>query len=175
MRGQPIFPSLSRPAPSPYHSLPTLCEMRRRLLISLFSWAPVGVLVSDKFFTLHYDEAGALSPSIAPRSLLLVSRLHAPHAAARGDPVLVDDLAGSARLLRRVIALQGDYVRPPHARDPPAIVPKGHVWLDGGDAPHQRPVPAALVKGTVIAVLNPARRVEREPSDRVVQPAVRYS
>lgn len=146
----------------------------RRHLVSLLSWAPVGVVVSDKLFTLHYDACGALAPSIARGSLLLISRLHAPQALVRGDPVLVDDVSGTRRLLRRVIALQGDYVRARDGDKPPTIVPRGCVWLEG--CPDEcGPVPAALVTGTVVAVVNAGKRVAREPSDRVVQPALRYS
>lgn len=162
-----------------------------RRLLNLLSWAPVGVLISDKAFTLHRDPSGALSPSIPANSVVLVSRLHPARSLVRGEAVLVDDLDGRRRLVRRVIALPGDCVRlREHVRgeSPTKIVPHGFVWLqaDARAAVQKRgkavqdsddfgAVPGAMVTGRVMRVLNTGESVGREPSDRVLQPAVRYT
>lgn len=163
--------------------------MRHRLL-SFLSWTPVGIVISDKLFTLHYDAPGSLSPSIPSNSLVLVSRLHSTPL-SRGDAVLVDDLSGRHRLLRRVIGLPGDYIRLREQGEQESktkIVPQGFVWLqaDGKEDARKRgedvsdsddfgAVPKALVTGKVLRVVNSGQDVSREPSDRVLQPAVRYS
>lgn len=162
-----------------------------RRLLTLLSWAPVGVVISDKAFTLHRDGAGALSPSIPANSVVLVSRLHPARSLVRGDAVLVDDLDGRGRLIRRVIGLPGDCVRlrePVKGESATKIVPHGFVWLQAdARAPMQKPskdvkdsddfgaVPIAMVTGRVMRVLNNGESVRRKPSDRVLQNAGRYT
>lgn len=164
----------------------------------LLSWAPVAVVLSDTLCTAHHERTTAMSPAVPQGATVLVSRAVRPATLSRGDVVTVSSADGRRRLLRRVIALPGDYVRtraalladaPPTRDTPLAVVPPGFVWLqadrrdadaDGGDGEHADSddygaVPVAMITGRATRFLPSGRRVASTKADRVFEPTMRYS
>jgi mitochondrial inner membrane protease subunit 1 len=84
----------------------------------------------------------------------------------RGDVIIADSpgKAESYQICKRVIALEGDAIRPA-GRDFIIEVPKGHAWVEG-DNPHNSvdsrsygPLPLSLVRGRVVAKVWPPHQV----------------
>jgi len=97
---------------------------------------------------------------------ILFYRTH-PENIKRGDLVTFRSPLDASRIIcKRVIGLPGDTicVDPTGEKAPPTehvIIPKGHFWISGDNAAYSRdsrdygPVPAALVRGKLVARIWP--------------------
>jgi Signal peptidase, peptidase S26 len=136
--------------------------MLRRAVLAA-SWLPVLVIANDSLggvVRVPPDYDGSLPPG----SFLWVSRLRAGAMPARGELVaLTSPECRSDRLLRRVVALGGDLVRPRAESDGRrlVVVPAGSIWVECDldtsvaatdhvrDSNEFGPVSASLVSGCV--------------------------
>jgi inner membrane protease subunit 1 len=122
-------------------------------------------------YALHLTttEGPSMAPTLAEAGdVVLVDKLSPRFAGwapiRRGDIVVADSsYRASYTVCKRVVALGGDVVVPPRGRGARVAVPPGHVWLEGDNAHDSTdsraygPVPAALVRGRVLARVWPPR------------------
>ncbi|KAI8069449.1 peptidase S24/S26A/S26B/S26C [Gongronella butleri] len=148
------------------------------------AWFPVVVFVVDHGFSYATVEGRSMQPTFNPdgnrlkRDIVLLNKWAATdHVFQRGEVVtLISPTDPKCMITKRVIALQGDTVKPLRS-DTPVQVPKGHCWVEGDEAFHSRDsnsfgtVPIALIKAKVTRIVWPPARfgpVAKKPvSDRV--------
>lgn len=165
----------------------------------LLSWTPVAVVLSDKLCCAHHETTMAMAPAIPSGATVLVSRATSLKTLCRGEVVVISSMDGKRSLLRRVIGLPGDCVRPramSSAEDalPLTVVPHGFVWVQADvrelraceqaegklrfvaeDSDDFGSVPAAMIKGRAIRFLPSFSRVVTKKVDRSFEPSVRYT
>lgn len=164
--------------------------MRRALggaALGAVTAAPLVVAFTDNVATLACCEGRSMQPTINPRAgdvtVVLLDKWSARSGAvARGDVVIVNSPTQDGNLvLKRVLALGGDYVKKAHGRGEPVLVPKGHCWIEGDnpamshDSNSFGPVPVAMITARVLCKVWPlshAGMLERRdaPPSRVWQP-----
>jgi inner membrane protease subunit 2 len=148
---------------------------------------PLVIAFTDGVATLATCEGASMRPTLNPRDgdstvVLLDKWSMRTGRVARGDVVVVSSpTRDGAMVLKRVLALGGDYVRRAHGRGEPILVPKGHCWIEGDNtaASHDSnsfgPIPIGLVQARVLAKVWPLgeagalARIESPPS-RVWRP-----
>jgi inner membrane protease subunit 2 len=148
---------------------------------------PLLVAVTDNVVTLACCEGRSMQPTINRRAgdvtvVLLDKWSVRSGAVARGDVVVVNSPINDGSLvLKRVLALGGDYVKRASGRGDPVLVPKGHCWIEGdntamsNDSNMFGPVPVAMVTARVLCKVWPpaeAGALERRdaPPSRVWRP-----
>jgi inner membrane protease subunit 2 len=170
--------------------------MARQLLRSL-TWVPVGYAVGDLLVAVHRVEGASMRPALNPDSAAADSAAAAAASSShdvvlaeklsvrlyrwsRGDVVLLHSPVEPRRLLiKRLVALEGDFVSPPRAGGlAAALVPAGHGWVEGDNSGASEdsgafgPVPLALLQARAVAVVWPPSRwgaLERkQPPGRVL-------
>lgn len=148
--------------------------MLRRIATAL-SWAPVALIVSDHVVSVHRARNSDMEPAVPSNALCVVRRTAVPRALSHGQVVAVVTADGSRNVLRRVVALPGDYVRPVQASASGRMtfVPPGFVWLEADEVAANVPgdstvgkVPVACVMGHVTRTLPSGKLVEVCPTDR---------
>ena len=148
---------------------------------------PLLIAFTDEVATLATCEGASMRPTLNPRDgdttvVLLDKWSLRGGRLSRGDVVVVSSpTRDGAMVLKRVLALGGDYVRRAHGHGEPILVPKGHCWLEGDNAAASHdsnsfgPVPVGLVQARVLAKVWPPdaagaiARVDAPPS-RVWRP-----
>ncbi|KAJ1633169.1 peptidase S24/S26A/S26B/S26C [Pavlovales sp. CCMP2436] len=148
---------------------------------------PLLVAITDNVVTLACCEGRSMQPTINRRTgdvtvVLLDKWSVRSGAVARGDVVVVSSPINDGSLvLKRVLALGGDYVKRASGRDDPVLVPKGHCWIEGdnikmsNDSNMFGPVPVAMVTAKVLFKIWPPsemgalQRMEAPPT-RVWRP-----
>ena len=168
--------------------------MARQLLRSL-TWVPVGYAVGDLLVAVHRVEGASMRPTLNPagdadRAAAAAASSHDVVLAekmsvrlyrwSRGDVVLLRSPVEPRRLLiKRIVALEGDFVSPPRASGLAAVrVPAGHGWVEGDnggaseDSGAFGPVPLAILQARAVAVVWPPSRwgalARRQPPGRVL-------
>lgn len=158
-------------------------------LAYFLSWAPVGLVVADfvAFPSRVSSSDKANKDALPGGTWLIVSRLRGGAVPERGDMIRMQSPLEPSTIYRRVLALDGDYVRP---RDQAAsdsrhvVVPAGSMWVEAtspGDSettPDSNffgPVSLGLIQGRVSyssreGVMAPFRAA----SSRVIVPTKRY-
>ncbi|CAG9461876.1 unnamed protein product [Pedinophyceae sp. YPF-701] len=160
---------------------------RTAFWLGFLGWYPFFVMVFDVVpFKVVTVDGPSMSPAVNPprtgagtggtatgwrrdRVLVDTSRtslayLGSKPSLQRGDVVLLHPPdSGKTDIIKRIVALEGDWVSVPGGRDP-VKVPPGHCWVEGDN--HVRsddsrafgPVPVALVLGRATHVLWPPDR-----------------
>lgn len=153
--------------------------------------APLVLAFSEYVATITPVEGRSMQPTLNPgispgRDAVLIDRMFASWY-KRGDVlVLSSPIEPSEMVIKRVVALGGDWVR---RRDPSADfragdfvrVPAGHLWVEGdnerfsNDSNTYGAVPAGLVRGRVLGKVWPPReacwmRRQEAPSHRIMAP-----
>ncbi|KAG8463399.1 hypothetical protein KFE25_004910 [Diacronema lutheri] len=149
--------------------------------------APLVIAFTDNVATLACCEGRSMQPTINPRAgdatIVLLDKWSARSGAfSRGDVVIVNSPTQDGNLvLKRLIALGGDYVKKANGRGEPVLVPKGHCWIEGDnpamshDSNSFGPVPLAMVTARVLCKVWPVSQagpLERRdtPPSRVWRP-----
>lgn len=149
--------------------------------------APLVVAFTDNVATLACCEGRSMQPTINPRAgdvtVVLLDKWSARMGAfERGDVVIANCPTQDGNMvLKRVLALGGDYVRKAHGRGEHVLVPKGHCWIEGDNAAMSHdsnsfgPVPVAMVTARVLCKVWPpsqAGPIDRRdaPPSRVWRP-----
>lgn len=139
-------------------------------------YTPVVVTVNDLVAGLASVNGRSMQPTFNPSTVtsndvVLVDKLSIRlYKYSRGDVLLFRSPAcPDTILIKRLIALEGDWVALPDRADIEKI-PQGHCWLEGDNADLSEdsrskygPVPLALVEGRVIHVLWPPSRISSVP------------
>lgn len=162
--------------------------------LRFFSWTPVVIMFSDTIASVHVSSTEEMSPQVPPNSLCLVRPIsHRKHSSTldHGHVVLVKPPHPTSKpVVRRVIALAGDYVQPQN-HTKLEYVPPGFAWLEAdrciSTAHHEQheynleynlqchgKVPVALIVGRVTNVLPSATPLTILPSTRVFPSANYY-
>lgn len=158
-------------------------------LAYFLSWVPVGLVFADCVAFPSRVPSGdkANADALPVGSWVLVSRLRRGAVPERGDMVRMKSPIEPAAMYRRVVALDGDYVRPRGQAESDSrlvVVPAGSMWVEATtpadpettpDSNCFGPVSFGLVQGRVSyssssGVMAPFRA----SSSRVIVPTKRY-
>ncbi|XP_078526560.1 mitochondrial inner membrane protease subunit 2 [Lissotriton helveticus] len=147
-----------------------------------FVAVPVTVAFLDRVACIARVEGNSMQPALNPpgaaQDVVLLNRWRARSGQVqRGDVVsLLSPRDPRQKLIKRLIALEGDLVQPLSARRSPLRVPRGHAWVEGDHRGHSfdsnafGPVPLGLLHAQATHILWPPGRwqkLSREPpSDR---------
>ncbi|CAO3624409.1 unnamed protein product [Cunninghamella echinulata] len=148
------------------------------------AWIPVAIFFVDHGFSYATVEGRFMQPTFNPdanklqRDVVLLNKWAATdHEFERGEVVtLTSPTDPKCIITKRIIALQGDTVKPLRS-DTKVHIPKGHCWVEGDEAFHSRDsnsfgtVPIALINAKVTRIIWPPSRFGPVPtkplSDRV--------
>jgi len=143
--------------------------------------AVVGITLSDRVGSVATMHGRSMQPTLNPgednplgflnADLLYLEKLSLrTYSFSRGDVVVFrSPLEPKVWLVKRLIALQGDWVTVPGTYEI-LQVPKGHCWVEGDngeislDSKSFGPISLGLMKGRVTHVVWPPNRVGRVPS-----------
>mmetsp|Transcript_12778 Transcript_12778/g.35905 ORF Transcript_12778/g.35905 Transcript_12778/m.35905 type:complete len:164 (-) Transcript_12778:331-822(-) len=139
----------------------------------LVLWTPVAVHLTTEYARLDRVTGSSMQPTLNPdpqagNDVVLVDLLsRAYHWYQPGDIVVVSSPRDpSKQLLKRLIALQGSTIRVPE-QGGALKIPQGKCWIEGDNpavsedsASEYGPVPMALIRGRVMAVVWPPSRVQ---------------
>ncbi|XP_078437043.1 peptidase S24/S26A/S26B/S26C family protein [Wolffia australiana] len=148
----------------------------------------IGLTISDRWFSFSPVKGFSMYPTLVPFSdsspgalggdVLLVEKLCLDkYKFSNGDVIILRCPSNHKQMLvKRLIALPGDWIRNPVSHDIVKI-PEGHCWVEGDnsgssfDSRTFGPVPLGLVKGRVSHVIWPPQRVGkvqgRMPSGKI--------
>lgn len=143
--------------------------MRRKFVQTILSWAPVGILLSDTVGSLHYTSTSEMSPAVPVNSVCVIWRNKRTFSLTHGQAVAVKNADGSKTVIRRIVGLGGDYVKPRNSNRLMYVQP-GFVWLEA-DCPHEETecegdIPIAAIIGRVSHLLPSGHTIAIEPSER---------
>jgi inner membrane protease subunit 2 len=144
-----------------------LWQTSKRLLFA----TPIALTITDTVGCLCVVEGRSMQPTFNPQGCQLVDRVLLDKLSARtynftrGDVVVLRSPEDpKLRLIKRLIALPGDWVTAPGTYEI-LQVPKGHCWVEGDnsalsfDSKAFGAVPLALLEGRVTYVLWPPTRI----------------
>ncbi|XP_069511162.1 mitochondrial inner membrane protease subunit 2 [Ambystoma mexicanum] len=136
---------------------------------------PVTVAFLDRVACVARVEGSSMQPALNPhgsvQDVVLLNRWRARHGQVqRGDVVsLLSPRDPRQKLIKRLIALEGDIVQPLGARRVPLRIPRGHAWVEGDHRGHSfdsnafGPVPLGLLHAQATHILWPPERWRRLP------------
>ncbi|CAO3644518.1 unnamed protein product [Cunninghamella blakesleeana] len=148
------------------------------------AWVPAVIFFVDHGFSYATVEGKSMQPTFNPntsmlqRNVVLLNKWSATdHEFERGEVVtLTSPTDPKCTITKRIIALQGDTVKPLRS-DTKVQIPKGHCWVEGDEAFHSidsnsfGTVPIALINAKVTKILWPPSRFgpvnKKSLSDRV--------
>nr|AHW98600.1 ossigP3 [Oryza punctata] len=155
----------------------------RSILRNCVAGTLVAVTINDRYASLIPVRGSSMLPTLEPQlgDRMLVNRLYLDtgHGLSRGDVVVFRSPTEHRSLLvKRLIALPGDWIQVPAAQEIRQI-PEGHCWVEGDnpeislDSRSYGPIPLGLMQGRVSHIVWPPNRigrVERKmPEGRVMQ------
>lgn len=149
-------------------------------ILTMLSWGPVAVVVNDFVGTVHWTMADDMQPAVEANRLCFIRRCRYLSTLKHGEVLALVSPDGSHIVLRRLIGLPGDYVRPRNFQvhqSPTSemrFVPPGFVWVETDTSSAATPssvfsdtsVPVAVICGRVTHTLPSFQPVKVEPSDR---------
>ncbi|KAI5779235.1 hypothetical protein EDC01DRAFT_621537 [Geopyxis carbonaria] len=144
-------------------------------LVSLALWTPALIFTSDHVASLHWVSGRSMSPALTPyttstRDLVLCNRWAPTASLHRGQVIVFRTPADPERVaVKRVVALEGDVVRPRPGSAMARVaglvtVPMGQVWVEGDEGFHSidsnayGPIPLGLVVAQVARIVWPLAR-----------------
>mmetsp|Transcript_31008 Transcript_31008/g.81419 ORF Transcript_31008/g.81419 Transcript_31008/m.81419 type:complete len:179 (-) Transcript_31008:361-897(-) len=165
--------------------MPSLGYILKEVFTPLLYAVPIGLLAKYHLGTLAVIEGQSMSPTLNPSTkyrdvcFVLKAIPTSKMADVRGRVVCLNAPDDSITVVKRIIALPGDYVRhrAKNGNDGLIKVPAGHVWVEGDNYPVSRdstqygPVPIGLIEGHVTHVVWPPNRFRRMPIE-VPEPRV---
>lgn len=148
-------------------------------------WLPVGITVNSLLLSVASVKGRSMQPTLnegltqnAVRDRVLLDKFSVQirHRYQRGDVViLASPEAAGERLIKRLVALEGDVVT--DRRGKTRVIPPGRCWVEGDnpafsdDSDKFGAVPLALIESRVLAVVWPPDRMKRVrralPEERV--------
>jgi len=148
-------------------------------------WLPVGITVNSLLLSVASVKGRSMQPTLnegltqnAVRDRVLLDKFSVQirHRYQRGDVViLASPEAAGERLIKRLVALEGDVVT--DRRGKARVIPPGRCWVEGDnpdfsdDSDKFGAVPLALIESRVLAVVWPPDRMKRVrralPEERV--------
>ncbi|KAI9017915.1 peptidase S24/S26A/S26B/S26C [Phycomyces nitens] len=151
----------SRLRASPY-TIPTLKAL---------TWVPVVFFVLENGVSTTRIDGRSMQPTFNPdsnelkRDVVLVNKWAATgHSFQRGQVVVLTSPNDPKRkIIKRIIALQGDTIKPRRGNEE-VYIPKGHCWIEGDEKFHSNdsntygPVPISLITSIVSHIVWPLDR-----------------
>ncbi|KAI8337516.1 peptidase S24/S26A/S26B/S26C, partial [Chlamydoabsidia padenii] len=136
------------------------------------AWVPVALFFVDHGFSYATVEGRSMQPTFNPdtnmkqRDVVLLNKWAVTdHTFKRGEVVtLTSPTDPNHSIIKRIIALQGDTVKPLRSDKKSVRVPKGHCWVEGDEAFHSKDsnsfgtVPVGLINAKVTRILWPPSR-----------------
>lgn len=151
-------------------------------ILTLLSWAPVAVVVSDFIGTIHWTNNDDMAPAVPLNSVCTIRRVRRYSSLKHGQVVALVTPDGKGTILRRVVGLPGDYVqvRDTHQKSrltsasDMRFVPPGFAWVETDNLPGKsttalftdEPVPVAVIRGCAVRTFPSCHTVAVIPSDR---------
>jgi len=150
-------------------------EYGRKFVTGLVLSVPIYITVSDHLFCIARVEGTSMQPTLNPKTqktsdIVFLDRFHARNYSniQRGDIIaLISPKDPSIRFVKRVIGIEGDYVRTPRYKREHVYVPPGHCWIEGDnsrsslDSNSFGPVSLGLINGLATHVIWPPKRWKR--------------
>ncbi|SAM01568.1 hypothetical protein [Absidia glauca] len=155
-------------------------------VLKTLAWMPVAIFFVDRGFSCATVDGRSMQPTFNPDAntkqsdvVLLNKWAATDHVFKRGEVVtLTSPTHPDHKIIKRIIALPGDTVKPLRSGQKPVRVPKGHCWVEGDEAFHSKDsnsfgtVPIGLINAKVTRILWPPSRfgpVDKKqwPVDRV--------
>ncbi|EIW61263.1 LexA/Signal peptidase [Trametes versicolor FP-101664 SS1] len=143
-----------------------------RWTVSALVWLPLAIFVTEYGVNVKVIVGRSMQPALNPddstsKDIALFDCFSIRFAQNfnRGDIVALQSPSDSKRIVKRIVALEGDIVRtlPPYP-DAEVRVPPGHAWVEGDepfhteDSNHFGPVPLGLVESRLAYILWPWKR-----------------
>lgn len=144
----------------------------RILLNCIISGIPIGIAFVDVVGYIARVDGTSMQPSLNPDSItdyVFLNRWAINHnTVERGDVVsLISPKNPDHRIIKRVIGIQGDIIKPVSINSELIHVPKGYCWVEGDhsghsmDSNHFGPVSLGLVTAKATAIVWPPQRRQR--------------
>ncbi|XP_069385269.1 mitochondrial inner membrane protease subunit 2 isoform X1 [Paralichthys olivaceus] len=143
----------------------------RAFVSGLFVAVPVTVTVLDRFAYVARVEGASMQPSLNPDSgsdcdVVLLNRWSVRnYEVQRGDIVsVVSPKNPQQKIIKRVIGLEGDFIRTLSYKNRYVRVPDGHFWIEGDHHGHSLdsnsfgPVSVGLLHGRASHIIWPPQR-----------------
>lgn len=153
-----------------------------------FTVGLVSLTISDRYASISHVDGHSMSPTLNPSHKTFIGRLGDDYVLvekfcldkykfSRGDVIVFSSPKNhKERLVKRIVALPGDWLRLSHRHDTLKIR-EGHCWVEGDnsasslDSRSFGPVPLGLARGRVTHIVWPPHRIGRVerivPRDRV--------
>ncbi|TVU04280.1 hypothetical protein EJB05_50134 [Eragrostis curvula] len=141
----------------------------RPLVNSCITGSLVGLTIADRYASVVAVDGESMYPTFKPqpteRALVEKLCLHR-YNFSRGDVVVLRSPRDQALVVKRLIALPGDWIQVPEKQEIRQI-PEGHCWVEGDnaslswDSRDYGPVPLGLMQGRATHILWPLNRIGR--------------
>lgn len=132
---------------------------------------PVYITINDYLFYVARVEGTSMQPTLNPNhrkesDVVFLDRWNAStENIQRGDIVaLTSPTDHTISFIKRIIGLEGDFIRTPRYKNDYVYVPRGHCWVEGDnvcsslDSNSFGPVSLGLVKGRATHIVWPPKR-----------------
>ncbi|KAL7402892.1 hypothetical protein ABVT39_021320 [Epinephelus coioides] len=146
----------------------------RAFVSGFFVAVPVTVTVLDRFAYVARVEGASMQPSLNPDGALscdvvLLNRWSVRnYEVQRGDIVsIMSPKNPQQKIIKRVIGLEGDFIRTLGYKNRYVRVPDGHFWIEGDHHGHSLdsnsfgPVSVGLLHGRASHIIWPPNRLQR--------------
>lgn len=146
----------------------------RAFLSGFFVAVPVTVTALDRFAYVARVEGASMQPFLNPKGrsngdIVLLNRWSVrKYEVQRGDIVsVVSPSNPQQKIIKRVIGLEGDYIRTLSYRNRYVRVPDGHFWIEGDHHGHSLdsnsfgPVSVGLLHGRASHIIWPPHRWQK--------------
>ncbi|XP_029697496.1 mitochondrial inner membrane protease subunit 2 isoform X4 [Takifugu rubripes] len=147
----------------------------RAFVSGFFVAVPVSLTVFDRFACVARVEGASMQPSLNPEAgpgdVVLLNRWSVRnHQVQRGDIVSVLYLSPKnpqQKIIKRVIGLEGDFIRTLSYKNRYVRIPDGHFWIEGDHHGHSLdsnsfgPVSVGLLHGRASHIIWPPKRWQR--------------
>eukprot|EP00066_Takifugu_rubripes_P004133 XP_003967274.2 PREDICTED: mitochondrial inner membrane protease subunit 2 isoform X1 [Takifugu rubripes] len=145
----------------------------RAFVSGFFVAVPVSLTVFDRFACVARVEGASMQPSLNPEAgpgdVVLLNRWSVRnHQVQRGDIVSVlSPKNPQQKIIKRVIGLEGDFIRTLSYKNRYVRIPDGHFWIEGDHHGHSMdsnsfgPVSVGLLHGRASHIIWPPKRWQR--------------
>ncbi|XP_003967274.3 mitochondrial inner membrane protease subunit 2 isoform X5 [Takifugu rubripes] len=145
----------------------------RAFVSGFFVAVPVSLTVFDRFACVARVEGASMQPSLNPEAgpgdVVLLNRWSVRnHQVQRGDIVSVlSPKNPQQKIIKRVIGLEGDFIRTLSYKNRYVRIPDGHFWIEGDHHGHSLdsnsfgPVSVGLLHGRASHIIWPPKRWQR--------------
>lgn len=139
---------------------------------------PIYVTVNDYICSVAYVNGSSMQPTLNPKGekrtdVVFLDRWHVDYDDVNpGDVVAITSPNDrNVSFIKRIIGVEGDFVRTPRYKHDYAFIPRGHCWIEGDnsksslDSNSFGPVSVGLIKAKATHIIWPPSRWKRLECD----------